>query len=69
VFGRCSALSNQLVVRTRFANRGFWDLFRDLDVVSALRRKWALRAYPRRVIQRPAEMTGRAVPAEARWKA
>ncbi|HEY6995311.1 MAG TPA: hypothetical protein VH397_16515 [Xanthobacteraceae bacterium] len=65
VFGRCSALSNRLMVRPRFANRWFWDF----GLVSALRRKGMPRAYPRRIIQRPAEMTGRAVPAASRWKA
>ena len=60
VFGRSSALSGRLLgVRPWISKRGFWDF----PPLLAMKRRWALFAFPRRIIQRPSEMTGRAVPA------
>jgi|EndMetStandDraft_3_1072993.scaffolds.fasta_scaffold25573_5 hypothetical protein len=59
VFGRCSALSGRLLGARLWLNkRGFWDF----PALLALKRRWTLFAFPRRIIQRPSEMTGRAVP-------
>jgi hypothetical protein len=60
VFGRCSALSGRLLgARPWLSKRRFWDF----PPLLALKRRWTLFAFPRRIIQRPSEMTGRAVPA------
>jgi hypothetical protein len=59
VFGRCSALSGRLLgARPWIGKRGFWDF----PLLLAMKRRWTLFAFPRRIIQRPSEMTGRAVP-------
>jgi hypothetical protein len=59
VFARSSALSGRLLgVRPWISKRGFWD-----SPLLAMQRRWTLLAFPRRIIQRPGEMTGRAVPA------
>jgi hypothetical protein len=59
VFGRCSALSGRLLgARPWIGKRGFWDF----PLLLAMKRRWTLFAFPRRIIQRPGEMTGRAVP-------
>jgi hypothetical protein len=60
VFGRCSALSGRLPgARPWLSKRGFWDF----PPLLAIKRRWTLFAFPHRIIQRPSEMTGRAVPA------
>ena len=60
MFGRCSALSDRLLgARPWLGRRGFWDF----PPLLAMKRRWTLFAFPRRIIQRPSEMTGRAVPA------
>lgn len=60
MFARSSALSGRLLgVRPWISKRGFWDF----PSLLAMKRRWTLLAFPRRIIQRPGEMTGRAVPA------
>ena len=59
MFGRCSTLSGRLLgARPWLGKRGFWDF----PALLAMKRRWMLFAFPRRIIQRPSEMTGRAVP-------
>jgi len=60
VFGRCSALSGRLSgARPWIGKHGFWDF----PPLLAMKCRWTLFAFPRPMIQRPSEMTGRAVPA------
>ena len=60
MFGRCSALPGRLLgARPWLSKRGFWDF----PPLLAMKRRWTLFAFPQRIIQRPSEMTGRAVPA------
>lgn len=65
MFGQCSALSGRLLgARPWLSKRGFWDF----PALLAMKRRWTLFAFPRRIIQRPSEMTGRAVPTAILFK-
>jgi hypothetical protein len=61
VFGKRSARSSLLAVGPRLAQHWFYDLGLLLAILRGHR------LVPRRIIQRPGEMTGRAVPDATRW--